>query len=765
MTNPPGVESPHMIIQSGGSSQASVWVRSVMIQNENTTFQNSVDATNCIAYMNMINETLKIDCNTTTTGADLLVSDDLQIVGDVWIKDTSGEWHFMTRELSNLDSLKQGTTQGSIMFNHNDTAFSVYNSMENLFVVNIQGVNYDVNNNATVALNSGTNTTPIRNYLSFQKSGSDAVLTNDASYPSTTAHSDTALIIKGASGNVYLHVEYATLTKNFIYELYDRAANNFEQYISGFAATANSSSIGFTAGEYWTVLSEFDSDNALDMLADRFYIVHNNGSFEQCADLSCLDEYNDGTAIDINAEFNVVWAIVPDSDNTSRLIAIPQTAPGTTYTTVAAAEQDSYNTITYSFDDTEINKYKLVLARTIVDASADDFSAFSNGAYYQTLIGIPSAGASAGGTNDHSLLNNLDYASAGHTGFASDARVDGVVSGFANLSQDETITGNYKFISSANVTFSTQTVFEQNAYFQGVVYLVNTTSSKANTSFCVTGLSGTCEITLNVSGTTGTVYADVFNEDGTALSSKYGAIAVSNALVNNNITMYASNASQAVELAALRASNLTKAFPGTATCAAGTVAQNVTTTTTGTTSQCIAVIASVPYQSSAAGWSNTSTTSTTTNGDAYIGGNIYLDANGGNTTAPKVLQFNNYSSGEAIAFVFDSANGLYNSYAGVTQIYGYHSIVLRGDTSVIGYPATVRTDSDASVVSLGSQATSIVHKIIGAAGQTGDYLKLVDSAGANVFNIQANGSINVTGDINMPSGKCILFASGGSICE
>lgn len=415
MTGPSGEFMPHFWVQSGGGGQASGISRSFMIVNENETQQgNAMNRTSCQAYMDYAGETLKIDCNTTTTGADLLVGDDSQFVGDVWIKDRQDEWHFMTRELSITDSMRQGATQGNIMFDHNDTEFIVYNAQDTLFVVNIQGVNYDVNNNATVALTSGTDATPVRNYLTFQVSGPNAVLTNDASYPSVS-HSDTAVIIKGASDNVYLHLEAATLTKNFIYEVYDRAQNNFEQYISGFSASASASTINFTAGEYWTSLTEFDSTNTLDMLIDGFYIVHNNGTFEQCVDLSCLDEYNDGVAIPANAEFNVVWAVVPDSCNSSRLIAIPQNEPAVTYVTATAAEADEYNTITFTLDDTEINKHKLVLARTIVSNSADDFEAFANGEYYQSLIGIPSAGASAGGTNDHSLLDNLNWASAGHT--------------------------------------------------------------------------------------------------------------------------------------------------------------------------------------------------------------------------------------------------------------------------------------------------------------------------------------------------------------
>ena len=42
MTNPPNVEAPHLILQSGGASQGSVLARSFIIANENTTILNTI---------------------------------------------------------------------------------------------------------------------------------------------------------------------------------------------------------------------------------------------------------------------------------------------------------------------------------------------------------------------------------------------------------------------------------------------------------------------------------------------------------------------------------------------------------------------------------------------------------------------------------------------------------------------------------------------------------------------------------------------------
>ena len=82
-TNPPNDEAPHFWISTGGPGQASGIARSFMIVNENTTLLNSTDRSSCQAWANEFNKTLKIDCNTTTTGADLLVGDDMQVFGDL----------------------------------------------------------------------------------------------------------------------------------------------------------------------------------------------------------------------------------------------------------------------------------------------------------------------------------------------------------------------------------------------------------------------------------------------------------------------------------------------------------------------------------------------------------------------------------------------------------------------------------------------------------------------------------------------------------
>jgi hypothetical protein len=485
MTNPPGVESPHMILQSGGGTQASVLVRSVMIQNENTTFQNSVDATDCGAYMSMIGDTLKIDCNTTTTGADLLVSDDLQVAGDVWLKDSQGEYHYMTKELTALDYLQENTIAGDIETFSNTSTFVVYNANSSTTLINMDSTNYIVSGNLSVALNSGTNSTPTANYITIQGTGT---LTNDASYPGATSHIDIARIIRG-EGHDYLYLVIPTKTQDFVYNSYDVSINSYEKYISGFTPSLNATDLNLSSGEYWNGLMEFESNNNLRLNTDGFFIVLNNGSFVQCTDLSCLTQYNDGGTIAANAYFNVVWAILPSSSNTSRLVAIPQNTPSATYTSAAIAEQDASNTITFSVNNAELTKHKLVLIKTIVRNSNDQFQTFTTGGFYKNIVGLPVSGTAAGGTNDHSLLTNLDYASSGHTGFVNTTMLDSEAADRvsndslkADLVGDNSFVGDNEFTGTTyiNTTLNIKdgagangTTIQGNTIWTGTLYVVN----------------------------------------------------------------------------------------------------------------------------------------------------------------------------------------------------------------------------------------------------------------------------------------------------
>ncbi len=90
MKGPTGTEAPHFILQTGGPDQGSVIVRSIIIANENVTILNSENRTSCQTWADEFGVRRRVDCNTTTTGADLFVGDDMQVGGTVSISDMDG---------------------------------------------------------------------------------------------------------------------------------------------------------------------------------------------------------------------------------------------------------------------------------------------------------------------------------------------------------------------------------------------------------------------------------------------------------------------------------------------------------------------------------------------------------------------------------------------------------------------------------------------------------------------------------------------------
>jgi len=414
MTNPPNQELPHFIIQSGGPTQASVLLRSFMIQNEINNFSNTTAVTDCGSYMSVIGETLKIDCNTTTTGADLLVSDDLQVVGDMWLKDVSGEWHYMTRELEENDNTYKNIVFGNLQVTVNNNILRIANLDNKTIIVNLNGTVYDLGKtNDSISLNIGNNTNPQINYVSYQ--GTPPVLTIDTSHASAR-HADVWEGLVG-NGTTYMYLNHLITNDEFVYNSNSRFDDEGSLYIDGFTVSATASSINYSSGTYWDALEEKSVAN--NLTSSNFVIVLNNGNFIQATSFTNITQYNDGGAIGSNKYYQAVVGILQSNDTTAKMVIVPSTTPGTEYSTSAAAEQDAFGTTTFTVNNANINGHFLPLSQVILKQGLNTLQAYSNGRYYKNIIGLPVAGTAASGTNDHALLTNLDYASSGHTGFAS----------------------------------------------------------------------------------------------------------------------------------------------------------------------------------------------------------------------------------------------------------------------------------------------------------------------------------------------------------
>lgn len=336
MTNSPNQELPHFIVQSGGDSQASVIVRSVMIQNEINNFTNTTDVTSCIHYMNAIGEELKIDCNTTTTGADLLVSDDLQVVGDMWAKDTDGEWHFMTRELELLDEMRDETVLSRLNVSIDGTNFILNESHGKDIVVNIHGQNtiLDETNNS-ILLTDGTSTVPIFNHIYYTNGGSPSLMTSISQQEHVA---DVAFIMLG-DGFDYGSIGGSATQYEFTRKTYFNSWYRGEVYQDGFNINVTPTEINITTGTMRLLMApqKITSNHSTSI---GIVNINATGHFNTISNLDNTGTYNDGESIGNNKYFNVVCGITNTINKEGVMYCMPQNKPLLEHSKLVDAESD-----------------------------------------------------------------------------------------------------------------------------------------------------------------------------------------------------------------------------------------------------------------------------------------------------------------------------------------------------------------------------------------------------------------------------------------
>jgi len=419
MTGPSGQNLPHLIIQSGGASQASVMLRSQMIVNEIAGFHNTTNATSCIAYMNEIGETLKIDCNTTTTGADLIVSDDMQVVGDVWIKDTDGQWHFMTRELNLQDELRNNLLLGKAGIDLVGTNLTITDS-DNLGIAIIinrtETLKDQISDSVTIV--EGTNTTPVMNTVTYQGS-SNPILTRSTSTPAED-YANVARMLLGSDENPYASIGGRSGLDEFISKSYVRWLKQGALYESGFDPTLTADTIDIGIGQGTVLLDSASSGTNFDLITDGAFLIRNDGTFLQFNDIADIVQYSDGGIISNGKHFNVVCGLVFNDLNLAhRMMCVVQNEPTDEYRKVKDAEIDKYSSTKLFPSNEFVKALYLPVARMVIKQGDDEFEILGNGLRYIDVRGsVSNAGAPAtAGIVNHDELNNLDYASAGHTGF------------------------------------------------------------------------------------------------------------------------------------------------------------------------------------------------------------------------------------------------------------------------------------------------------------------------------------------------------------
>jgi len=248
-------------------------------------------------------------------------------------------------------------------------------------------------------------------------------------------------------------------------------------YVSGFNITANSSGLSIGSGTLSLLLKTVSSSGSLSVSEDGFFYTLYNGTFVESSDLSSFSEYADGTPISSNKYFNIVWGIVPVNDTGVRLMAVVQDYPGSgnEYTSGVRAEIDKFLKTNYFPSNTFLKRLFLPIARTVLKEGSSSFVALESGGYFLDVRGRVAGSGSAPSPplTDHAALDNLDYASSGHTGFASSASLLSIGNWSAdkgsywNTSTDLDTVISDDEISESKIAFSTSCGSGNHLYISG----------------------------------------------------------------------------------------------------------------------------------------------------------------------------------------------------------------------------------------------------------------------------------------------------------
>ncbi len=325
-------ETPHFWIQEGGPGQASGITRSFMIANEVTTLQNTTNITSCQAFQDSLGvpRDRQVDCNTSTTGADLVVGDDLLAGGDIILKDSDGEYHDISRDLQITDEMNTNITLTGI----NGTLNSGTN---NVTITTLSGENIVVNidknetilgsNTDSVLITSGTNSSPILNQIVYV-GGSNPVLATRTTL--SLQAPKVAAFLQGENFTYASAIGLSTLN-NLIGGLFNRFLFDGSTYRSGFDFNVSTGEVNISTGVISFLLSEIDIV-ANHSTSDLYAHVHSDGSFDQHLTLDDCSVYNDGSSISNNKFFNAVFGIAITHDGQGVMYVVTQGRPSTEYT-------------------------------------------------------------------------------------------------------------------------------------------------------------------------------------------------------------------------------------------------------------------------------------------------------------------------------------------------------------------------------------------------------------------------------------------------
>lgn len=419
--NRSGDKLPIVGFQSGGSNQASYVASSFMIVNRNATILNTENKTDCIAQADSHNITLKIDCNTTDinnplgTGPDFLGFGDIQIVGEGWFRDTQKEWHFLSRELSLGDEMRDKTLTSKVNSSLIGTNLTIQEHNGEDIVVNIDEKTLILNKNIdSILITEGTNSSPTFNHVYYNGGGAIPELQKSSTPQSGKA--DVAQILAG-EGIIYGSIVGSATSSELISGIYNRFFDEGAIYKSGFDINVSSTEINLSTGVMKVLLSNFDIDNPHSTL-NLSVEIHNDGSFHQHINaLNDYDEYSTGEAISNNRYFNLVCGIAT-RDSEGIMYCVGQNKPSNEHTSSLSAETDN-SFVNFFPNDEFIKKIYTPVVRVVVkrQGGVNTIQTLSSEEMFLDLRGQVSGGGAppTPGITSHKDLSELEWNESLHT--------------------------------------------------------------------------------------------------------------------------------------------------------------------------------------------------------------------------------------------------------------------------------------------------------------------------------------------------------------
>lgn len=340
----------HMAFNPGGDEQSTTIRRSLAIVDDSVC--TGTNATNMQCYADAGGFNWSIDFNTSITGADLGVTDDFEVIGDIRLRDTDGEVHSFNRELEIRDELYNDIIESRINTSYDLSTANlsiVHHTGKNLFVI-LDEVNFDLGTPSdSIILTTGTNTTPIFNHAFY--SGNPPILSKSTSVQNNVP--DLAQMLLG-DGFDYGSIVGSATNDRFIQGVYNRFFDEGAIYKSDFNITVSSTSINISIGTVKILLDNFDIDNSHS--TDTLTIeIHSDGVFDQhINNFDGFDSYGTGEAIGNNKYANIICGISVTESREGVMYCIVQDKPTVEHNKLGLAEND--NTFLNFFPRNELIK-------------------------------------------------------------------------------------------------------------------------------------------------------------------------------------------------------------------------------------------------------------------------------------------------------------------------------------------------------------------------------------------------------------------------